>query len=65
MFKVTITYKVGKTLKQDEWTVDDKDCFFVTNEGVTIYNEDGSFRAYYYSHSVISVECEELLGDNE
>ena len=40
------------------WVMRDARQVEVTPNGVTIYNEDGTFRAFYYANKVVGVEIE-------
>lgn len=64
MVEVIITLKNGKKPFIETWKIDNRECFSVKNDGITIYESDGSFRAYYYAHSVISIEVKDVLGDS-
>lgn len=56
MMEVKIILKDVKKNREITWELDNKECLSVKDNGVTIYDGDGSFRAFYYSENVIGVE---------
>lgn len=56
MIEVKIILKGAKKSKEITWELDSKECMSIKDDGVTIYDGDGSFRAFYYSGNVIGVE---------
>ena len=64
MIDVTIILKAGKKSEEVTWTVDSNKHLSIKDDGVTIYNSDGTFRAFYYASNVIGVELSESEGDS-
>ena len=64
MISVNIILKAGKKPEEVTWTVEGSECLSIKDDGVTIYNSDGTFRAFYYASNVIGVELSESEGDS-
>lgn len=58
MYKIRVILKSHKKPNIVSWVLDYKDCLSMDDNGITIYDGDGSFRAYYYSKNVIGVEVD-------
>lgn len=58
MFRVKIIFnKVGKhDYFFQYWFISDMKQVAVKSEGVTIYDENGAFKAFYYADKIVGVE---------